>query len=131
MRGAATARRILAVMEQTLQVLCRQSRMLRSDSRPSDCAHHAAPGRLALSAGVVQGVLQVPADLRAIIAWGEATYRVKDLRFRCTKCGSRRTGSVVMARAAMAVQPWKADDDADTGTGAAGGISPAGDRRIR
>lgn len=29
--AAATARRALAVMEQTLQVLCRQSRMLRSD----------------------------------------------------------------------------------------------------
>jgi hypothetical protein len=30
---------------------------------------------------------------------------IKDLRFRCTKCGSRLTDSVVMAKDALQVQP--------------------------
>jgi hypothetical protein len=33
---------------------------------------------------------------------------VKDLKFRCTSCGSRRINAVVMARDALGVQPWKA-----------------------
>ena len=31
----------------------------------------------------------------------------KDLRFRCTSCGSPLTDSVVMSRDALAVQPWR------------------------
>jgi hypothetical protein len=38
---------------------------------------------------------------------------VKDLKFRCTGCGSARTDFVVMSRDALGVQPWKADDEAD------------------
>jgi hypothetical protein len=32
---------------------------------------------------------------------------LKDLKFRCTKCCSSLTDSVVMARDALAVQPWR------------------------
>jgi hypothetical protein len=33
----------------------------------------------------------------------------KDLRSRCTKCGSRLTDSVVTAKDALGVQPWRAE----------------------
>jgi hypothetical protein len=49
---------------------------------------------------------QAPADLRALIDAGRGGVPIKDLRFRCTRCGSRLTDSVVMARDAMQVQPW-------------------------
>jgi hypothetical protein len=39
---------------------------------------------------------------------------LKDLKFRCAKCGSRRTDFVVMSRDALAVQPWRAEG-AETG----------------
>jgi hypothetical protein len=58
-------------------------------------------------AGLVHGL---PADLRAIIDSGRGDRPLKDLQFRCTSCGSRRTDSVVMSRDALAVQPWRADD---------------------
>ena len=41
---------------------------------------------------------QAPADLQAIIDVGRGDVPLKDLRFRCTECGSRLTDSVVMAR---------------------------------
>jgi len=50
---------------------------------------------------------RAPADLQAIIDAGRGDVPLKDLRFRCTKCGSRLTDSVVMARDALAVQPWR------------------------
>jgi hypothetical protein len=59
-----------------------------------------------------------PADLQAIIDAGQGDKPIKDLRFRCAKCGSRRTDFVVMSRDATRVQPWRADG-ADP-TGAAG-----------
>jgi hypothetical protein len=34
---------------------------------------------------------------------------LKDLRFRCAKCGSRRTDFVVMSRDAARVQPWRTE----------------------
>ena len=37
------------------------------------------------------------ADLQAIIDAGQGDKPIKDLKFRCTKCGSRRTDSVVMS----------------------------------
>jgi hypothetical protein len=49
---------------------------------------------------------QAPADLQAIIDSGRGDVPMKDLRFRCTECGSRRTDSVVMALDALRVQPW-------------------------
>ena len=50
------------------------------------------------------------ADLQAIIDAGCGDVPVKDLRFRCTKCGSSRlTDWVVMARDAMRVQPWRGE----------------------
>ena len=61
---------------------------------------------------------QCPADLQAIIDAGQGDRPLKDLKFRCTKCGSSLTDHVTMAKDALRVQPWKADD-ADT-TGAAG-----------
>ena len=59
------------------------------------------------------------ADLQAIIDAGQGDKPIKDLKFRCAKCGSRRTDFVVMSRDALAVQPWKAGDKAEN-TGAAG-----------
>ena len=51
---------------------------------------------------------QAPADLQAIIDAARGDVPLKDLRFRCTKCGSRLTDSVVMARDALGVQPLAA-----------------------
>jgi hypothetical protein len=39
-----------------------------------------------------------PADLQAIIDAGQGDKQEKDLKFRCTKCGSRLTDFVVMSR---------------------------------
>jgi hypothetical protein len=50
---------------------------------------------------------QAPADLQAIIEVGRGDVPLKDLHFRCTKCGSAVTDSVGMARSALAVQPWR------------------------
>jgi hypothetical protein len=47
------------------------------------------------------------ADLQAIIDAGQGDKPIKDLKFRCTKCGSRRTDFVVMSRDAARVQPWR------------------------
>ena len=52
---------------------------------------------------------QAPADLHAIVDAGQGDRPLIHLNFRCTKCGSRRTNAVVMARSAMGVQPWKGD----------------------
>jgi hypothetical protein len=49
------------------------------------------------------------ADLQAIIDSGQGDRPVKDLRFRCTKCGSRLTDSAGMAKDALGVQPWRAE----------------------
>jgi hypothetical protein len=57
--------------------------------------------------------------LQAIIDAGQGDRPLKDLRFRCTSCGSRRTDAVMMSRHALGVQPWKPDGDADS-TGVAG-----------
>jgi hypothetical protein len=40
---------------------------------------------------------QAPADLQAIIDVRRGDEPLKDLRFRCTKCGSRLTDHVTMA----------------------------------
>jgi len=71
-----------------------------------------------VSVGVVQSRLPSggTADLQAIIDAGQGDKPIKDLKFRCAKCGSRRTDFVVMSRDALAVQPWRADGAA---TGAA------------
>jgi hypothetical protein len=70
---------------------------------------------------------QSPANLQAIIDSGRGDVPLKDLKFRCTKCHSALTDAVVMSRDALAVQPWKVDDDADTATGAAGHLRGNGD----
>ena len=38
------------------------------------------------------------ADLQAIIDAGQGDKPIKDLKFRCAKCGSRRTDAVVNGR---------------------------------
>jgi hypothetical protein len=48
------------------------------------------------------GWLVLPADLQAIIDAGQGDRPLKDLRFRCAKCGSRMTDSVIWGRAALA-----------------------------
>ena len=53
---------------------------------------------------------QAPADLQSIIDSGRGGVPLKDLKFRCTKCGSRLTDHVVMSRDALAVRPWRGDD---------------------
>jgi hypothetical protein len=50
---------------------------------------------------------QGPADLQGIIDRARGDVPLKDLKFRCAKCGSRLTDSVVMAKAALGVQPWR------------------------
>jgi hypothetical protein len=50
---------------------------------------------------------QAPADLQAIIAVGRGDQPLKDLRFRCTECGSRRTDAVMMGKGGIGVQPWR------------------------
>jgi hypothetical protein len=52
---------------------------------------------------------QGPADLQAIIDRGRGDVPLKDLKFRCAKCGSRLTDSVVMAKDALGVQPWRVE----------------------
>ena len=45
--------------------------------------------------------------LRAIIDVGRGDIPLEDLKFCCAECGSRLTDAVVMARDALAVQPWR------------------------
>jgi hypothetical protein len=52
---------------------------------------------------------QAPADLRAIIASGRGDVLVKDLKFRCARCGSRSTDAVMMGKGGVGVQPWRAE----------------------
>jgi len=49
------------------------------------------------------------ADLQTIIDAGQGDKPIKDLKFRCTKCGSRRTDFVVMGNGGVGVQPWRAE----------------------
>jgi hypothetical protein len=51
---------------------------------------------------------QAPADLAAIIAAGKGDVPLIELRFRCANCGSRLTDSVVAAKDALSVEPWRA-----------------------
>ena len=48
---------------------------------------------------------QAFADLQAIVDAGRGDVPLKDLKFRCTKCGSRRTDFVVMGMGGIGVQP--------------------------
>jgi hypothetical protein len=48
-----------------------------------------------------------PADLQAIIDAGQGDKPLKDLKFRCAKCGSRLTDHVMMGRGGVGVQPWR------------------------
>ena len=50
---------------------------------------------------------QGAADLQAIIDAGKGDRPLKDLKFRCAKCGSRLTDAVVMGKGAIGVQPWR------------------------
>jgi hypothetical protein len=50
---------------------------------------------------------QAPADLQTIIDAGRGDVPLLHLRLRCTKCGSRLTDNVVMAKDALGVQPWR------------------------
>jgi ribosomal protein L44E len=49
------------------------------------------------------------ADFQAIIDAGQGDRPLKDLKFRCTKCGSRMTDAVMMGTGGTGVQPWRAD----------------------
>ena len=50
---------------------------------------------------------QAPADLQAIIDARRGDEPAKDLRFRCTACGSRLTDHVTMSKDALGVTPWR------------------------
>jgi hypothetical protein len=52
---------------------------------------------------------QAPADLQAIINAGQGDRPLKDPRFRCAKCGSRMTDSVMMGKGSVGVQPWRSE----------------------
>jgi len=43
------------------------------------------------------------ADLQAIVD----DVPLKDLKFRCAQCGSRRTDAVMMGKGGVGVQPWR------------------------
>jgi hypothetical protein len=49
---------------------------------------------------------------------GQGDKPIKDLKFRCAKCGSRRADFVVMSRDALAVQPWRTEGAEPTGAAA-------------
>jgi hypothetical protein len=54
-----------------------------------------------------------PADLRAIIDAGQGDRSLKDVKFRCAKCGSRRTDAVMMGGPyRMAANPFDVDSPA-------------------
>jgi hypothetical protein len=38
---------------------------------------------------------------------GQGDRPLKDLKFRCAKCGSRMTDAVMMGKGGMGVQPWR------------------------
>jgi hypothetical protein len=40
---------------------------------------------------------------------GQGDKPLKDLRFRCAKCGSRMTDAVMMGRGGIGVQPWRSE----------------------
>ena len=61
---------------------------------------------------------QGAADLQAIIDAGQGDKPIKDLKFRCPKCGGRLTDFVVMSRDAQRVQPWRSDDAESTSSAA-------------
>ena len=48
---------------------------------------------------------QALADLQAIIDDGQGDKPLKDMKFRCTECGSSRTSAVVTWRDTLKVQP--------------------------
>ena len=48
---------------------------------------------------------QAPADLQAIVDGGRGDVPLKDLKFRCSKCGSSLTDHVTMAKDALRVRP--------------------------
>lgn len=48
---------------------------------------------------------QGAADLQGIIDAGKGDRPLKDLKFRCAKCGSHMTDSVMMGKDALRVQP--------------------------
>jgi hypothetical protein len=50
---------------------------------------------------------QAPADFQAIIDAGQGDKPLKDLKFRCAKCGSRLTDHVMMEKGSVGVQPWR------------------------
>jgi hypothetical protein len=69
---------------------------------------------------------QGPADLRTIIDRGQGDRPLKDLKFRCAKCGSRMTDKVMMGRDALGVQPWKGDAESTSAAGHLRGQRPWG-----
>jgi hypothetical protein len=50
---------------------------------------------------------QAPADLRAIIEADQGDRPLKDLKFRCTKCGSPLTDAVMMGKGGAGVKSWQ------------------------
>jgi hypothetical protein len=46
---------------------------------------------------------------QAIVDAGQGDKPLKDLRFRCAKCGSRMTDAVMMGKGSVGVQPWRAE----------------------
>jgi hypothetical protein len=49
------------------------------------------------------------ADLQAVVDAGRGDVPIRDLKFRCTACGSRRTDFVVTSRSSSRVKPWRGE----------------------
>ncbi len=49
----------------------------------------------------------MPASCAPCLVHGASLPPLKDLRFRCTSCGSSLTDHVTMAKDALRVQPWR------------------------
>jgi hypothetical protein len=62
----------------------------------------------AIRAGAKPATIRLPLTCRPSSIAGAVT-SLKDLKFRCTKCGSRLTDHVTMAKDALSVQPWRAE----------------------
>ena len=76
-----------------------------TDSLPTARTMLPQDGWLCLSVRCRGCLHQALADLQAIIDAGRGDVPIKDLKFRCTECGSSRTDHVVTSRDALRVQP--------------------------
>jgi hypothetical protein len=76
-----------------------------ADNPPTARSMLLQDGWLCLSVRCRGCLHQALADLQAIIDAGQGDKPLKDMKFRCTECGSSRTSAVVTSRDALQVKP--------------------------